>query len=151
MWTFQVLATSKLLGGLAFQGVVGVDLVVVQPPVLMDLHGEAMNSILRKWCSSIVTWIVLASLWTADLLIQVILTIRPNERRIRPTERTAWPKGLKQQLMTRQDNTCVYCGYRRTAPCFDIDHMTPVVRGGQCHKQSPSYLSTMQPAQGIAD
>ena len=72
----------------------------------------------------------MASLWTADLLIQVMLTIRPNERRIRPTERTAWPRGLKQQLMTRQDNTCVYCGCRRTAPSFDIDHMTPVVRGG---------------------
>ena len=92
-----------------------------------------MNSRLGEIGSSIVAWIVLASLWTADLLIQVMLTTRSNERRIRPTERVTWPKGLKQQLMRRQGNTCVYCGYRRTAPSFDIDHMIPVVRGGSNH------------------
>ena len=89
-----------------------------------------MNNSLRKVGSSIVTWIVLVSLWTADLLIQVMLIIRANERRVRPMERISWPKGLKRQLMRRQDNTCVYCGYRRAPPSFDIDHMTPAVRGG---------------------
>ena len=33
-------------------------------------------------------------------------------------------------MMKRQDNTCVYCGHRRTASSLEIDHMTPVVRGG---------------------
>ncbi len=75
----------------------------------------------------------MASLWTADLLIQVMLITRTNERRIRPTERVAWPKGLKQQLMRQQDNTCVYCGYRRITSSLEIDHMTPVIRGGSNH------------------
>ena len=95
-----------------------------------------MSNSLRKLGSSIVTWIVLVSLWTADLLIRVMLIIRSNERRIRPTERRTWPQGLKQQLMRRQDNTCVYCGYRRTPPSFDIDHMTPTVRGGSNDKSN---------------
>ena len=60
----------------------------------------------------------------------MMLKTRSNERRIRPTKRVSWPKGLKQELMKRQDNTCVYCGYRRIARTLDIDHMIPAVRGG---------------------
>ena len=85
---------------------------------------------LRQSISSIVTWIVLVSLWVADGLIWLMLRTRSDERRIRPTERVAWPKGLKRQLMRRQDNTCVYCGYRRIATSLDIDHIIPAVRGG---------------------
>ena len=59
-----------------------------------------------------------------------MLLTRRDERRIRPTERVAWPKGLKRILMRRQDNTCVYCGYRRRATSLDIDHVIPVARGG---------------------
>ena len=59
-----------------------------------------------------------------------MLRTRSDERRIRPTKRVAWRKGLKQELMKRQDNTCVYCGYRRIARTLDIDHMIPAVRGG---------------------
>ena len=78
----------------------------------------------------VVTWVVLASLWLADTLIWLMLRTRTDERTIRPTERVTWPKSLKRQLMRRQNNVCAYCGKRRTAPSFDIDHMTPVVRGG---------------------
>ena len=85
---------------------------------------------LRQALSAFVMWVVLASLWTADMLIIIMLLTRSDERRIRPTERIAWPKGLKRELMRRQDNTCVYCGYRRRATSLDIDHLTPVVRGG---------------------
>ncbi len=95
---------------------------------------------LRRVALSFLAWMVLASLWTADLLIRVMLTARSNERRIRPTERIKWPKGLKQQLMSRQDDTCVYCGHRRTARTLDIDHMTPVVRGGS---NEPSNLQVI--------
>ena len=95
---------------------------------------------LRRLGMSILAWIVLASLWTADLLIRVMLITRSNERRIRPTERINWPKGLKQQLMRRQDNTCVYCGHRRTARTLDIDHMIPAVRGGS---NEPSNLQVI--------
>ncbi len=80
-----------------------------------------------KW---VARWIVLISLWLADALIWLMLTTRRDERRIRATERIPWSKGLKHRLMRRQNNICVYCGNRRTAPSFDIDHIVPVVRGG---------------------
>ena len=79
------------------------------------------------WLAKVVT---LVSLWTADALIWVMLVTRSDERRIRPTKRLTWPKGLKRSLMRRQDNTCTYCGYRRIAASMDIDHIVPVVRGG---------------------
>lgn len=88
--------------------------------------------------SSIATWIASTSfqilsvvaVLLADVSIWVLLLTRTNERRIRPTERVSWPKGLKRRLMRRQDNTCVYCAHRRIATSMDIDHIIPVVRGG---------------------
>ena len=89
---------------------------------------------IAEWVVVVGLWlakaITLISLWIADALIWVMLVTRANERRIRPTERVSWPKGLKRRLMRRQDDTCVYCGHRRTASSMDIDHITPVVRGG---------------------
>ena len=82
---------------------------------------------IARW---VVRWIILISLWLADSLIWLMLTTRGDERRIRATERIAWPKGLKQKLMRRQNSVCVYCGHRRIAPSFDIDHIIPAVRGG---------------------
>ena len=79
---------------------------------------------------AVVTWTVLASLWVADGVIWLMLRTRPNERRIRPTKRPVWPKGLKRELMRQQNNTCVYCGSRRTAGSLQIDHIVPVVMGG---------------------
>ena len=88
---------------------------------------------LRQWTSYVATawaWVVVVALLIADWLIWVMLRTRSNERRVRPTKRVTWTKGLKQELMKRQDNTCVYCGYRRIARTLDIDHMIPAVRGG---------------------
>ena len=87
----------------------------------------------RNWTSFVATawaWVVVVAQLIADWLIWVMLRTRSNERRIRPTKRVTWPKGLKQELMKRQDNTCGYCGYRRIARTLDIDHMIPAVRGG---------------------
>ena len=84
----------------------------------------------KKILTAVVTWTVLVSLWVADGVIWIMLRTRTNERTIKPTERIPWPKGLKQELMKRQNNTCVYCGHRRTARLFEIDHIFPVVRGG---------------------
>ena len=92
-----------------------------------DTHGP------RNWTSYAATawaWVVMVAFLIADWLIWVMLRTRSNERRIRPTKRVTWRKGLKQELMKRQDNTCVYCGYRRIARTLDIDHMIPAVRGG---------------------
>lgn len=75
-------------------------------------------------------WTTVATLWITDALIMIMLLTRPNERRIQPTERIPWPKGLKRRLMRQQDNTCVYCGFRRRATSMEIDHIIPVVRGG---------------------
>ena len=89
---------------------------------------------LRAWIAwaspRVWAWIAWASLSIADILIRVMLLTRSNERTIRPTERVDWPKGWKQALMRRQNNTCAYCGRRRLASSFEIDHMDPVVRGG---------------------
>ena len=78
----------------------------------------------------------LVSLWSADALLWVMLVTRSDERRIRPTKRQTWPKGLKRRLMRRQDNTCAYCGYRRIAASLDIDHIIPAVRGGSNHESN---------------
>ena len=83
-----------------------------------------------KAVSFTVTWVVLISLWVADALIMLMLMTRSDERRIKPTKRVTWPQGLKRELMRRQDNTCVYCGYRRIGSSLDIDHVVPVARGG---------------------
>ena len=86
------------------------------------------------------TWTVIAALFLADCLIWVMLITRSGERRIRPTKRKTWPKGLKQELMRRQDSTCVYCAYRRIARSLDIDHIIPAVRGGS---NDPSNLQVI--------
>ena len=75
-------------------------------------------------------WVISVVLWAADWLIWLMLRPRSDERLTRPTMRVPWPYGLKQQLMSRQNNTCVYCGHRRPDRAFEIDHMTPVLRGG---------------------
>ena len=85
---------------------------------------------------ALMTWTVLVSLWVADGLIWVMLRTRTNERRIKPTERIPWRQGLKRELMSRQNNTCVYCGHRRTARLLEIDHIFPVVRGGSNDKSN---------------
>ena len=69
------------------------------------------------------------AVWLADVSIRIMLRTRANERRIRPTERVPWPRGLKRKLMRRQNNTCAYCGHRRISSSMEIDHITPVVRG----------------------
>ena len=89
---------------------------------------------LRAWIAwaspRLWAWLVWASLSIADILIRVMLRTRSRERTIRPTERVDWPDGWKRALMKRQGNTCAYCGRRRLASSFEIDHMDPVVRGG---------------------
>ena len=89
---------------------------------------------IAAWIVTVGLWLVKGitpvSLWTADALIWVMLVTRSDERRIRPTKRLTWPKGLKRSLMRRQDNTCAYCGYRRITASMDIDHIIPAVRGG---------------------
>ena len=91
---------------------------------------RATRGVMKDNLRRVVEWMALVTLWVTDALIQIMLITRSNERRIRPTKRVSWPKGLKQSLMKRQGNTCVYCGHRRIARSMDIDHMVPVVRGG---------------------
>lgn len=75
-------------------------------------------------------WLVGVSLWLADRTIQVMLLLQQNSRRFAPTQRVPWRKGLKQQLMRRQNSRCAYCGNRFSAQYFDIDHMIPAAIGG---------------------
>ena len=59
-----------------------------------------------------------------------MLLLQAGQRRIAPTRRIAWTKGLKQQLMRSQHNLCAYCGRRYSSHYFDIDHMDPAAYGG---------------------
>ena len=79
-------------------------------------------------------------LWTADMLISLMLLFQARQRRIAPTKRRAWPKGLKEHLMRQQRNRCVYCGHRYSAHYLDIDHMDPVAYGGS---NDPSNLQVL--------
>ncbi len=85
---------------------------------------------LKPVAAKIWLWIVLIALWTADCLIHLMLLLQVGQRRIAPTRRIAWPKGLKERLMRRQRNLCAYCGRRYSSHYFDIDHMDPVTYGG---------------------
>ena len=81
---------------------------------------------LRVWA-----FLVLVTLLVADWLIWLMLRTRSDERRVRPTKRFAsWPKGTKRTLLRRQSYVCTYCGHRRISRSFEIDHMTPIIRGG---------------------
>lgn len=104
----------------------------VEDHVVTEKKPQRGKVILR----AVMAWTVLVSLWVADGVIWLMLRTRPNERRIRPTQRVAPRQGLKQELMRRQNNTCVYCGHRRTARNLEIDHIVPVVRGGTNDKSN---------------
>ena len=97
---------------------------------------EVIESPVKGGFPRILSVVGSVSLKTADGLIRLMRTFRPDARRIQPTRRTSWPAGLKRELMRRQDNTCTYCGYRRAAASMDIDHIVPVVRGGSNAKSN---------------
>ena len=80
--------------------------------------------------------LTLVALSVADFTITLLLRTRRNELRVKPTERINWRKGLKNELMKRQNRICTYCGYRRMATSMDIDHMIPVSRGGSNDKSN---------------
>ena len=90
-----------------------------------------MKTLLAIW-----NILVLAALSVADFTIAILLRTRRNELRVKPTERINWTKGLKDELMKRQNRICTYCGYRRMATSMDIDHMIPVSRGGSNDKSN---------------
>ena len=94
--------------------------------VSAQINARILPFALKVWA-----FLVLVTLLVADWLIWLMLRTRSDERTIRPTKRVAsWPKGTKRELMRRQGNFCAYCGHRRIARSFEIDHMTPVIRGG---------------------
>ena len=85
-------------------------------------------------------WTSPVALWTADRLIDLMLLFQAGQRRVAPTKRKAWPKGLKERLMRRQRNICAYCGRRYSSHFFDIDHMNPATYGGS---NDPSNLQVL--------
>ena len=89
-----------------------------------------------KVAATIWSVLTLAVLSVADFTITLLLRTRRNELRVKPTERINWPKGLKNELMRRQNRICTYCGFRRIATSMDIDHMMPVSRGGSNDKSN---------------
>jgi hypothetical protein len=47
-----------------------------------------------------------------------------------PAHRRSWPKGTKEALGARQNNRCMYCGFKEDLAHMDIDHKTPHSRIG---------------------
>ena len=85
----------------------------------------------KSTASRIWAILVAALLGAADLLIQLLLRTRANERTLQPTRRRRFPPNLKQELFRRQDRMCIICGKRRLTKNLQIDHINPVVREGE--------------------
>ncbi len=77
---------------------------------------EVIESPVKGGFPRILSAVGAVSLKTADGLIWLMRTFRPDARRIQPTRRTSWPAGLKRELMRRQDNTCTYAGIAGLRP-----------------------------------
>ncbi len=69
-------------------------------------------------------------LFLADIVIYVMARVQGGGRNVRPTRRRPFAAGQKEALFRQQDGRCMYCGAARDIREFQIDHMTPVVRGG---------------------
>lgn len=76
----------------------------------------------------------------ADLIIQ--LSLMRNGGRPKPTTRTTWPKGLRENLWKQQGGRCMYCRTRLLSGIAHIDHMTPVKQGGS---NDPDNLQLLCP------
>ena len=105
-----------------------------------DQKAHERRAAMKSYLATVSAWIALATLWAADCLIQLMLRTRSNERTVRATKRVPWPKGLRQELMRRQGNRCVYCGCRLAVYNCEIDHMDPVIRGGSNDKDNLQVL-----------
>lgn len=77
-----------------------------------------------------VAWNVLVTvaLATADAIIT--LSLMRKGARPKPGVRTAWRKGLREDLLRKQRGRCVYCRSRLFGGNTHIDHVTPVNQGG---------------------
>lgn len=75
-----------------------------------------------------------------DFIIDVMLHTRSGERTIKPTNRVAFPRELKERLHEKQKRRCMYCGVQGGTSKFHIDHMDPVVRGGSNEESNLQLL-----------
>lgn len=75
-----------------------------------------------------------------DFIIDVMLFTRLGERTIKPTDRVAFPRELKERLHEKQERRCMYCGVQGGTSKFQIDHMDPVVRGGSNEESNLQLL-----------
>ena len=73
---------------------------------------------------------ILIVLGTLGLYISLMLMTRANERTMQRTQRISSPEHVKRGLAQIQGYKCMFCRVRRKLPNFQIDHVTPVVRGG---------------------
>jgi hypothetical protein len=64
---------------------------------------------------------IAAGVWTLKTLAEAVLEI--DYRGL------CW-NDLRQEVLHRDDYTCTYCGHRGNARTLEIDHRTPVSRGG---------------------
>lgn len=121
----------------------------LSPLDLPEATGKRSKSALTlHYVLRAVSVLFVVTLWIADRIITLMpvgfdlyarLTNK-DVRRVAPTKRIPWEKGLKEQLMRRQRGRCAYCGSRFASHLFEIDHMDPVSRGGSNHVSNLQVL-----------
>ncbi len=81
-----------------------------------------------------------ATLWAIDLTLDYMLRRRQNERTIKPTKRITFSPKLRRELLQEQNRKCMYCGAPKSIKTTDVDHKTPVIRGGPNEKSNYQIL-----------
>ena len=85
----------------------------------------------KRFASATWGFLKAASLLTADRIIT--LSLMRKGTRPKPGTRTAWPKGLREQLYREQQGLCIYSRDKLSLTIVGathIDHVIPVNQGG---------------------
>ena len=104
---------------------------------------ESESSLHRVKKITSASWSILkaASLATADGIIT--LSLMRKGTRPKPGTRTAWPKGLREQLYREQQGLCIYSRDKLSlsvAGATHIDHIIPVNQGGTNDRENLQLL-----------
>lgn len=89
-----------------------------------------MKEKLARTASAIYSFLLVATLFVADRLIDHILKTRMSERAYPKTKRVRFSPELRRAIRWRQDSLCMYCGVELYSENMHIDHIYPVEHGG---------------------
>ena len=89
---------------------------------------------------TVVSFVLLWTLWLTDRHIDFLLQRRANERALPRTRRIRFSDELRQQIRRRQDSLCMYCGVTLNRRNMHIDHIYPVEHGGSNDEENLQAL-----------